>query len=176
MSSTKNNDAKPLAGYEPSAAAGQEDLGGDFNLAGTAGRAARTGCVYGGSDQGAASAAFPPPWPVLGLNPLGRAETQRKAAAGATVPPLPAEPEDLSTELLRKVLAGNREPDISRVKLAKMPAGEGMARLVHDQAQDVGQRDQPRVRGRTREESSGSTGGFVAARHSGQTTCARDLF
>ena len=40
----------------------------------------------------------------------------------------------------------------------------------------MGQRDQHRVRGRTREESSGSAGGSVAARHSRQTTCARDLF
>ena len=32
------------------------------------------------------------------------------------------EPEDHSAELLRRVLAGNRETDISRVKLSKMPA------------------------------------------------------
>ena len=38
-----NNDAHPFAGYEPNAAAEQEDLGGDFNLAGAAERAARTG-------------------------------------------------------------------------------------------------------------------------------------
>ena len=38
---------------------------------------------------------------------------------------VPAEPEDPSTELLRKVLAGSREPDVSRVKLAKMPAPTG---------------------------------------------------
>ena len=63
---------------------GQEDPGSDFNLAGAAGRAARTGSVFGGSDQG--TTAFPPPWPGLGLNP---------------------------------------QTDISRVKLAKMPAPTG---------------------------------------------------
>ena len=63
--------ANPFAGYEPSAAAGQEDLKGDFNLAGAADGATRTGSVFGRSDQGAASAAFPPPWPGLGLNPPG---------------------------------------------------------------------------------------------------------
>ena len=31
-----NNDSNPVAGYEPNAAAGQEDPGGDFNLAGAA--------------------------------------------------------------------------------------------------------------------------------------------
>ena len=121
-----NNDANPFAGYEPNAAAG-EDLGGDLNLAGAAGRDARTGSVLGRSDQGAAPAALPPPWPGLGLNPCGptfRAETQHGVAADRTTPPLPekeeegaAEPADPSTELLRKMLAGNCEPDISRVKL-----------------------------------------------------------
>ena len=66
-----NNDANPFAGYEPKTTAGPEDLGGDFDLAGAAGRAARTGSVFGGSDQGAASTQFPPPWPGLGMDPLG---------------------------------------------------------------------------------------------------------
>ena len=127
-----NNDGNTFAGYERNEAAGQEDPRGDFNLAGAAGRAARTQSVFGGSDQG--TTAFPPPWPGLGLNPLGfRAETQHGAtAADATDPPLPEEeetgeqePEDHSAELLRRVLAGNRETDISRVKLAKMPAPTG---------------------------------------------------
>ena len=110
------------------ATAGPEDLGGDVDLAGAAGRGARTGSVFEGSDQGAESTQFPPPWPWLGMNPLEptfRAETQ----ADPTVPPLPdqeeevaAEPEDSSTELLRRVLAGSREPDVSRVK---MPASTG---------------------------------------------------
>ena len=66
------------------------------------------------------------------MNPLGPSfttETQHGTTADPTVPPLPeeeveiaAEPEDPSTELVRKVLIGNREPDISRVQLAKMPA------------------------------------------------------
>ena len=59
-----------------------------------------------------------------------RAETQHgTTAADVTDPPLPEEeetgeqePEDHSAELLRRVLAGNRETDISRVKLEKMPA------------------------------------------------------
>ena len=50
-----------------------------------------------------------------------------------------------------------------------------MARLVHDQAQDLGKRDQPRVRGRTREEGSKSAGRSVTTRCSGQTARARDL-
>ena len=82
-----NNDANPVTCYEPNAAAGQGNLGSDFTLAGAAERAARTGSVFGGSDQGAASAAFPPPWPGLGLNLLGptfRAETQHGAAADPT--------------------------------------------------------------------------------------------
>ena len=40
----------------------------------------------------------------------------------------------------------------------------------------MSQRDQPRVGGRTREKGFGSAIGSVAARHSGRTTCARDLF
>ena len=62
-----NDDANPFAGYEPNTTGGPEDLEGDFDLAGAAGRAARTG----GSDQGAATTQFPPPWPGLGMNPLG---------------------------------------------------------------------------------------------------------
>ena len=122
-----NNDANHFAVNETNTAAGPEDLGSDFDLAGAAERAAGTGCVFGGSDQGAASTQFPPPWPGLGMNPLG---------TDPTVPPLPeeegeraAEPEDLSTELLRKMLAGSRERDISRVKLAKMPAPTGFRGL-----------------------------------------------
>ena len=58
------------------------------------------------------------------LGPTFRAETQHGAAADPTAPPLPkeegegaAEPEDPSTGLLRKVSAGSREPDISRLQL-----------------------------------------------------------
>ena len=150
-----NFDANPFAGYEPNTTGGTEDLGSDFDLAGAAGRAARTGSVFGGSDQGTASSQFPPPWPGLGMNPLGptfSAETQRDP----TVPPLPeeeggeatAEPEDPSAELLRRVLAGSREPDDSRVKLARISrfaANHSVAGLVHDPIEDVGERDQPRV-------------------------------
>ena len=129
-----NTDADPFASYEPNTTGGTEDLGGDFDLAGAAGRAARTRSVFGGSDQGTASSQVPPPWPGLGMNPLGptfRAETQ----TDPTVPPLPeegeatAEPEDPSAELLRRVLAGAREPDVSRVKLARMPAPTGSREL-----------------------------------------------
>ena len=71
-----------------------------------------------------------------GMNPLGptfRAETQ----TDPTVPPLPeggggeatAEPEDPSAELLRRVLAGAREPDVSRVKLAIMPSSYKISRF-----------------------------------------------
>ena len=57
------------------------------------------------------------------------AETHHGAAADPTIPPLPeeegegaAQPGDHSTKLLKKVWAGSREPDLSRLKLAKMPA------------------------------------------------------
>ena len=61
-----------------------EDLGSDFNLAGAI-RESRNELEvwFGRSDQGAASTAFRPPWPSVGLNPLGptlRAETQHGAA------------------------------------------------------------------------------------------------
>ena len=104
----KGDNSAGSAEYEPNAAAGKDDI----NLAGAAARAARTGSVFEGSDQGAASTAFPPPWPGLGLNLLGptfRAETEHGAAA-PTGPPLreeeeagEEEPEDPSTELLRSV-------------------------------------------------------------------------
>ena len=55
----------------PKAAAGQADLARDFDLAEAAGRTSRTGSVFGGSEQGAAPAAFPPPRLGLGVNPLG---------------------------------------------------------------------------------------------------------
>ena len=175
-----NIDANPVAVYEPNAVAGQVDLGGDFNLAG----AAEKRCKNWGMCQGAASAAFPPPWPGLGLNPRGptfRAETQHGAAAYPTVPPLPeegeegsAEPEDPLTELLRRVLAGNRESDMSRVKLAKIPTLEYCRQRRHGKS---GSRSDSR-RGPTRSSQSWKQNSCrsVAARHSGQTTCARDLF
>ena len=50
-----------------------------------------------------------------------------------------------------------------------------MTRLVHVQAQHVGQRDQPRVPNGTREEGFGTAGGSVATRRSVPTTCTRDL-
>ena len=116
-----NFDDNRFAGCEPNTSGGTEDLGGDFDLAGAAGRAVRTGrSVFGRSGQETAASQFPPPWPGLGMNPLGptfRAETQTEP----TVPPLPeeqggeatAEPEDPSAELSRRVLAGAREPDAS---------------------------------------------------------------
>ena len=113
-----NFDANPFSGYEHKAAARQEDLGGDFKLE-QLGEPQELEVCFGRSDQGAASAAFPPPWPQLQLNPLKptfRTNTQHKAAAEAaadpTVPSLleeeeegAAEPEDPSTKLLRNVLA-----------------------------------------------------------------------
>ena len=123
-----SNNATHFAGYEPKTTGGPENLGGDF---GAAEGGARTGSAFSGSAQGAAPTQFPPPWPRLGMSPLGptfRTESQ----ADPTVPPLPeeegevaAEPEDPSTDLLRKVLAAAREPDVSRVKLSKMPAPTG---------------------------------------------------
>ena len=78
---------------------------------------------------------IPPPWLELGLNPLGPAfrvqSTSSGAAADATGPRPPeeeeagpAEPVEPSLEFL-KVVAGNRELDISRVKLAKIPSPTG---------------------------------------------------
>ena len=65
--------------------------------------------------------------------------------------------------------------DASSNGILGITAGESVARLVHDQAQDVGKCDQPRLRGRTREEGSGSAGRSVTTRCSGQTARTRDL-
>ena len=90
-----------------------------------------------------------------------------------------AEPEDPTTELLRKVLAGSRGPDVSRVKLTKMPALMGSRGLrwakawqdwfMHDQTEDVGQHDG------AREEGFGTAGGSVAARRTGPTQPAHEI-
>ena len=66
-----NDDANSFARYEPNTTDGPEDLGVDFDLAGAAWRAARTGSVYGASDQGAVSMQCSPPWSGLGMNLLG---------------------------------------------------------------------------------------------------------
>ena len=50
-----------------------------------------------------------------------------------------AEPEDPSAELLKRVLAGAREQDVSRVKLARMPAPTGSEGLPPAK-EDVGER------------------------------------
>ena len=100
------------------------------------------------------------------LGPTFRAQTQ----TDPSVPPLPegeggeatVEPEDPSAELMRRELAGAREPDVSRVKLASFPA-KSVAGLVHDPIEHVGERDQSRVCDRACEESSGTAGGFVEA-------------
>ena len=120
-----NNDANTFAGYEPNPIGGPDDLGCDFDLAGAAGRAART-WERSRSGINAVSTTM-----AMAGNESSRtfgAETK----ADPTVPPLPeeegqvaAEPEDPSTELLRKLLAESREPDVSRVKLAKMSAPTG---------------------------------------------------
>ena len=115
-----NTHAEPFARYEPNTIDGTEDFGGVFDLAGAAGRAARTASVFGGSDQGTASSQFPLPWSGLGMNPLGptlRAETP----TDPTVPPLPEE----EGEVTVRMLAGVRELDASRVKLARRPAPTG---------------------------------------------------
>ena len=125
-----NFDDNRFAGCEPNTSGGTEDLGGDFDLAGAAGRAVRTGrSMFGRSGQETAASQFPPPWPGLGMNPLGptfRAETQTEP----TVPPLPeeqggeatAEPEDPSassqegcwlepaSRMLRQDLEVSRQP------------------------------------------------------------------
>ena len=117
-----NTDADPFAGYEPNTNGGTEDLGASFDLAGAAGRAAGTGSVFGGSDQETASSQFPPPWPGLGVNPLGttsRAETQTNPTIPEEGGEDTAEPGDPSAELLRRVLAGSREPDFHVSNLRK---------------------------------------------------------
>ena len=113
-----------------------------------------------------------------------RAETQHGAAADPTVPPLPeeegegaAEPEDPSTELLRKVLAGSREPDISRVKLAKTtPPAKAWQDKFTIKLRTRANVVSPEFEAELVKKVFGSAGGSVAARHRGQTTCARDLF
>ena len=145
-----NSDVNPFLGYESNATGGTEDLGGDFDLAGAAGRDARTGSVFGGRT---ASSQFP----GLGMNPFGpafRAETQ----TDPTIPPLPeeeggeatAELEDPSAELLRSVCAGAREPsqtceNASSDRISRFAASQSVGGLVHDPVEDVGELDQPRV-------------------------------
>ena len=111
----------------------QKTFGGDFDLAG-AGWKSRENWECGWRKRSRDSIiTIPTAMARTGdehtLGPTFRAETQ----TDPTVPPLPeeegveatAEPEDPSAELLRRVLAGAREPDVSRVKLAKMPAPTG---------------------------------------------------
>ena len=86
-----HNDANTFAGYESNAAAGQEDPGGDFNLAGAAGRAARTG-------SGAAADPTVPPLP----EEEGQGEE---------------EPEDPSTELLRSAASVDAWQDRFTIRL-----------------------------------------------------------
>ena len=50
-----SGDAKPFAGYEPNTTGGATNLGGDVDLAGAAGRAAKARSVFGGSDINAVS-------------------------------------------------------------------------------------------------------------------------
>ena len=83
-----NDDANSFARYEPNTTDGPEDHGGDFDLAGVAWRAARTGSVYGGNNQGAVSTQCSPPWSGLGMNLLGptlRFETQTDPTGPSTV-------------------------------------------------------------------------------------------
>ena len=73
-----NTDANPFAGYEPNATGGTEDLGGDFDR--WSGWKSRENweCVWR-KRSGNSITPTPPPWPGLGMNPLGptlRAETQ----------------------------------------------------------------------------------------------------
>ena len=95
-----NSVANPFAGFEPNTTAGPEDLGSDFDLAGAAEKAARTGrCIWKGAIKERHQRSFPPARPGL-ASPRRR----RKVAA---------EPEDPSTGLFRRVLAGSRELDVS---------------------------------------------------------------
>ena len=51
-------------------------------------------------------------------------------------------------------IASEAREDASSDGISWITAGETVVRLVHDSAKGVGKRDQPRVRGRTLEESS----------------------
>ena len=95
----------------------------------------------------------------------------------------PQEPEDHSAELLRRLLAGNRETDISRVKLAKMPAPTGSRGLPPAKAWQnwftIRLRTWANVISPEFEaellKKAGSAGRSVTSRCSGQTARARDL-
>ena len=106
------------------------------------------------------------------------AETQH-GTADPPVPPLPeeegevaAEPEPFDGTLEESVgwkswagrIASQAREDASSDGISRFATGKRVARLVHDQAEDVHQRDQPRVRDGAREEGFGTTGGSVAAR------------
>ena len=140
-----NTDADPFAGYEPNTTGGTEDLGGGFDLAGAAGRAARTGSVFGAKRSRDSIITSP-------------TETQ----TNPTILPLPdeeggndtAEPEDPSTEPIEKGVGWKSRvgcftcqtcENASYDRISRFAASQSVARPVHDPVEDVGERDQPRV-------------------------------
>ena len=83
-------------------------------------------CVFGGSDQGTASSQFPPHGQDCGYPRSElRLKQTRQFHRCLKKEEATAEPEDPSAELLRRMLAGAREKDVSRVKLARLPAPTG---------------------------------------------------
>ena len=67
----------------------------------------------------------------------------------------------------------NRGPDITRLRIAKMPAPTGSRGLP--QTQDMGQSGRSRVRGGTRQETPGTTRGSVATDSAADRQLAREM-
>ena len=112
-----NTDSNPFAGDEPKAAARLADLARDFDLAEAAGGASRTGSVFGGSDQGAAPAAFPPPRPRLGVNSLGPTLGAQSTGSAAATDTRLAEEEEAKhndSKSRKKPSAGALEESVGR--------------------------------------------------------------
>ena len=100
-------------------------------------------------------------WPSLGMNPLGptlraeRLKWTRQFHRSEEEGEVTVEFENPSTGLLRRVLAGPASQtfrgsgsNASSDRIFRFAASQSDARLVHDPVEDVGERDQPRVRWR----------------------------
>ena len=153
-----NNDANHFAVNETNTAAGPEDLGSDFDLAGAAERAAGNWmCVWRERSRCGVNAV--PTTVARAGNESSRYRPDSLHHCPKKKGSVQLSLKTFRQKLLRKMLAGSRERDISRVKLAKMPAPTGFRGLPPAKktsftirAQDSGQRDQQGVQNRTRKE------------------------
>ena len=123
-----NNDANHFAVNETNTAAGPEDLGSDFDLAGAAERAAGNWmCVWRERSRCGVNAV--PTTVARAGNESSRYRPDSLHHCPKKKGSVQLSLKTFRQKLLRKMLAGSRERDISRVKLAKMPAPTGFRGL-----------------------------------------------